>query len=37
LAIFGVEYALEILNSGIIPADKNTPVDLITAEHFSKP
>ncbi|MEM7019356.1 MAG: sugar ABC transporter substrate-binding protein [Pseudomonadota bacterium] len=29
LAIFGVEYALDILKGGKTPADKKTPVDLI--------
>ena len=32
LAVFGIEYALEILQAGSAPADKETPVDLITAE-----
>ena len=32
LAIFGVEYALEIINDGKTPADKKTPVELITDE-----
>ena len=31
LAIYGVEYALQILRDGIIPDDRKTPVDLITA------
>jgi len=31
LAVFGIEYALEI-NKGAAPADKQTPVDLVTAE-----
>jgi ribose transport system substrate-binding protein len=31
LAVFGIEYALRILQDGIIPADKKTPVELITA------
>lgn len=29
LAVFGIEYALEILKTGKAPADKKTPVDLI--------
>ncbi|MCK5173397.1 MAG: sugar ABC transporter substrate-binding protein [Planctomycetes bacterium] len=32
LAVFGIEYALEIINNKTTPADKETPVDLITAE-----
>jgi ribose transport system substrate-binding protein len=32
LAIFGIEYALEIMETGITPEDKETPVDLVTAE-----
>ncbi len=32
LAVYGIEYALEILNSGLAPEDRETPVDLITAE-----
>lgn len=32
LAVFGIEYALEILTKKVTPADKETPVDLITAE-----
>lgn len=31
LAIFGIEYALSILNHGVLPADRKTPVTLITA------
>jgi len=30
LAVFGIEYALEMLQSGASPADRETPVDLIT-------
>ena len=30
LAVFGIEYALEILRSKVAPADKETPVNLIT-------
>lgn len=30
-AVFGIEYALEILSKNAIPADRETPVDLITA------
>jgi len=32
LAVFGIEYALEILRTGAAPADRETPVDLITAQ-----
>jgi ribose transport system substrate-binding protein len=32
LAVFGIEYALEMLTKEGVPADKETPVDLITAE-----
>lgn len=32
LAIFGIEYALEMLKEKGVPADKETPVNLITAE-----
>jgi ribose transport system substrate-binding protein len=32
LAVFGIEYALEILTNKSTPADKETPVDMITAE-----
>lgn len=32
LAIFGIEYALEMLKTKQAPADKETPVELITAE-----
>ncbi|MCK6500899.1 MAG: substrate-binding domain-containing protein [Nitrospira sp.] len=31
IAVFGIEYALELLKSGIAPADKETPVELVTA------
>ncbi len=31
LAVFGIEYALEILKTGNPPADRETPVDLIVA------
>lgn len=30
LAVFGIEYALEMLKSNAAPADRETPVDLIT-------
>eukprot|EP00752_Nemacystus_decipiens_P018804 g16860.t1 len=32
LAVFGIEYALQILESGEIPEDRNTPIDLIVAQ-----
>ena len=32
LALFGIEYALEMLRTKAQPTDKETPVDLITAE-----
>lgn len=32
LAVFGIEYALEILATGSLPVDKSTPVDLITVD-----
>jgi len=32
LAIFGIEYALEMLKTKSVPADRETPVDLIAAE-----
>jgi ribose transport system substrate-binding protein len=31
LAIYGIEFALQILRDGTVPEDKMTPVDLITA------
>ncbi len=32
LAIYGIEFALQILRDGTVPEDKRTPVDLITAD-----
>jgi ribose transport system substrate-binding protein len=32
LAVFGIEYALEMLRDQTTPADRETPVDLITAD-----
>ena len=32
LALYGIEYALEMLKVKTVPTDKETPVDLITAE-----
>ena len=34
LAVYGIEYALQALNSGSTLEDKNTPVDLITFDSF---
>jgi ribose transport system substrate-binding protein len=31
IAVFGIEYALELLKTGVAPADKETPVELVTA------
>jgi len=35
LAVFGIEYALQILRDKKTPSDRRTPVDLITAETLS--
>lgn len=35
LAVYGIEYALEMLNGKAAPADRETPVDLVTAESLS--
>jgi len=35
LAIFGIEYALDMLKNKTAPADRETPVDLVTAETLS--
>ena len=32
LAVFGIEYALEMIKTKAAPADRETPVDLVTAE-----
>lgn len=32
LAVFGVEYALQMMRDKVAPTDKETPVDLVTAE-----
>ncbi len=38
LAIYGIEYALEILKNSAIPGDRETPVHLVTAESlFAQP
>lgn len=35
LAVFGIEYALEMLKHKSTPADRETPVDLVTAESLA--
>lgn len=35
LAVFGIEYALEMLKGQAAPEDRETPVDLVTAESLS--
>jgi ribose transport system substrate-binding protein len=35
LAVFGIEYALQILRDKKTPSDRRTPVDLVTAETLS--
>jgi len=35
IAVFGIEYALEILKTGQTPKDRQTPVDLITKDTLS--
>jgi len=35
LAVFGIEYALEMLKTRSTPADRETPVDLVTAESLA--
>jgi ribose transport system substrate-binding protein len=37
LAVFGIEYALEMLRGGATPADRETPVDLVTAPAPARP
>jgi ribose transport system substrate-binding protein len=37
LALFGIEYALEMLKGNAQPVDKETPVDLVTAETLQGP
>lgn len=34
LAVYGIEYALEALSSGILLEDRDTPVDLVTVENL---
>ena len=36
LAVFGIEYALEVLETGVIPADRETPLELVTAESLGQ-
>jgi ribose transport system substrate-binding protein len=36
LAVFGIEYALQILQGEAAPADRETPVDLVTAENLKE-
>jgi ribose transport system substrate-binding protein len=33
LAVHGIEYALRIVLEGLDPEDRETPVDLVTAEN----
>ncbi len=37
LAVYGIEYALQILDGEAEPADRETPVDLVTAESLGQP
>jgi ribose transport system substrate-binding protein len=36
LAVYGIEYALEMLGKKGTPSDKETPVDLVTKETLTK-
>lgn len=36
LAVFGIEYAMDVIASGSAPNDKETPVDLVTADILAK-
>jgi ribose transport system substrate-binding protein len=36
LAVYGIEFALEMLKTMVAPADRETPVDLITAETLAE-
>ncbi len=36
IAVYGIKYALEIIESGAAPENRETPVDLITRETLSK-
>jgi ribose transport system substrate-binding protein len=35
LAVYGIEYALQILRDGVAPEDRETPVDVVTAQSLS--
>ncbi len=37
LAVFGIEFARLLVNGEAPPADKRTPVDLVTAQSLGKP
>jgi ribose transport system substrate-binding protein len=37
LAVFGIEYALDTLRNQMTPSDRETPVDLVTAETITNP
>ena len=37
LAVFGIEFALQLVKGEAPSADKTTPVDLVTAESLEKP
>jgi ribose transport system substrate-binding protein len=37
IAVYGIEYALQLLQAKSTPADRETPVDLVTAESIGKP
>ena len=37
IAVFGIEYALQLLKTKSVPADHETPVDLVTMESLSAP
>ncbi|MEZ6045189.1 MAG: sugar ABC transporter substrate-binding protein [Planctomycetaceae bacterium] len=36
LAVYGIEYALQVIKEGAKPSDKETPVDLITKASFTE-
>jgi ribose transport system substrate-binding protein len=37
LAVFGIEYALDMMRGQDAPADRETPVDLVTGQHLTGP
>ena len=37
LAVFGIEFARLLIRGEALPADKRTPVDLVTAQNLEKP